>query len=73
MYVSTQIKELVNYLAQGRSDEEKASFTQPFDDALTTAEGQKPFEEDEDRRRKVVTQVLSEVKGLGSGSEIGKF
>lgn len=69
--VSTQIRELVNYLAQGRSDEEKASFTQPFEDALATAEGQKPFEEDEERRREVFEKVVPEVKGLGQGSERG--
>ncbi len=71
MYVFMQIRELVNYLAQGRSDEEKASFSQPFEDALATAEGQKPFEEDEGRRRAVFEKIVPEVKGLGQGSERG--
>lgn len=66
-----QIRELVNYLAQGRSDEEKAAFVQPFEEALTTAEGQKPFEEDEERRRKVLASVLPEVKSIGNGTDRG--
>ncbi|KAI0340745.1 PCI-domain-containing protein [Trametopsis cervina] len=64
-----QIRELVNYLAQGRSEEEKTSFVQPFEEVLATAEGQTPFEEDEGRRRTVLVKVLGEVKGLGSGNE----
>ncbi|KAI0685026.1 hypothetical protein BC835DRAFT_1291328 [Cytidiella melzeri] len=63
-----QIRELVNYLAEGLSDEEKASFIQPFADALVTSEGQKSFDEDEGRRKAVVVKVLGEVKGLGHGS-----
>ncbi|KAI0787178.1 hypothetical protein BC629DRAFT_1515435 [Irpex lacteus] len=59
-----QIRELVNYLAQGRSDEEKASFTQPLEDALATAEGQKPFEEDEERRRAVFEKVVRRSRDL---------
>ena len=68
-----QIRELVNYLAQGRSDEEKTAFVQPFEDILATPEGQKPFEEDEERRRVVLEKVVAEVKGLGQGSERGVF
>ncbi|KAI0089175.1 PCI domain-containing protein [Irpex rosettiformis] len=64
-----QIRELVNYLAQGRSDEEKATFIQPFENDLTISEGQPPLEEDEERRRAVLEKVVAEVKGLGQGSE----
>lgn len=66
-----KIRELVNCLAQGRSDEEKATFVQPFEEALTTAGGQKPFEQDEERRRKVLALLLPEVNSIGSGSERG--
>ncbi|GJE84538.1 PCI-domain-containing protein [Phanerochaete sordida] len=64
-----QIKELVNYLAQGRSDEEKAAFIQPFEDALTVKEGEKSLEEDAERRRNVLKLVLEQITGLGEGSE----
>lgn len=38
---------------------------------LKIAEGDKPLNEDEDRRRKAVGLVLNEVKGLGDGSNAG--
>ncbi|KAF7792843.1 hypothetical protein EIP86_003944 [Pleurotus ostreatoroseus] len=64
-----QIKELVEYLTQGQSDEEKAAYIQPFINALAIPEGQKPFAEDAARRKQVITLVLKEVKGLGEGTE----
>jgi translation initiation factor 3 subunit M len=64
-----QIQELVNYVVRNRSEEERASFIRPFQDALKTEEGKKPIEEDEVRRKKIFSMVLTEVKGLGEGSE----
>ncbi|KIP08329.1 hypothetical protein PHLGIDRAFT_69543 [Phlebiopsis gigantea 11061_1 CR5-6] len=64
-----QIKELVDYLAQGHSDEERATLLQQFQDALTVQEGRKPLQEDAERTKSVLTLVLAEVKGLGEGSE----
>jgi translation initiation factor 3 subunit M len=61
----------VNYLAQSRSEDERAGLLQQFEETLATAEGQKPFEEDEERRRSVVGEVLAQVKDLGQGSERG--
>ena len=61
----------MNYLAQGRSDEEKTGYVQSFEEILTTSEGQKPLEEDEERRRRAITLVLKEVNGLGGGSDKG--
>ena len=46
---------------------------QPFADLLETAEGDKPFEEDEPRRAKVFSAVLGEVKDLGDGSDKGRY
>ncbi|KAH9854993.1 PCI-domain-containing protein [Lenzites betulinus] len=63
-----QILELVNYLARTISEDGREAFIQPFQDAATTVEGQKPIEEDEDRRRKVLGSVLEQVKGLGDGT-----
>ncbi|KAH9938025.1 PCI-domain-containing protein [Fomitopsis serialis] len=64
-----QVRELVDYIARTRPEEERPLFVQPFADLLETAEGQKPIEEDEPRRAKVFTAVLGEVKGLGDGSD----
>ncbi|TFY64704.1 hypothetical protein EVJ58_g2437 [Rhodofomes roseus] len=63
------IRELVDYIARTRSEEERPLFVQPFADLLETTEGQKPIEEDEPRRAKVFTTVLGEVKGLGDGAD----
>ncbi|KAI9000684.1 PCI-domain-containing protein [Trametes punicea] len=64
-----QILELVTYLARTVPEDARTAYIQPFQDALTTAEGQKPIEEDEQRRRKVLSSVIEHVKGLGEGSE----
>ncbi|CAL1700389.1 unnamed protein product [Somion occarium] len=64
-----QILELVNYLALSLPEDQRPNYVQPFQDVLTTQEGQKPIEKDEERRRKALTLVLGEVKGLGEGSE----
>ncbi|KAI0832776.1 PCI-domain-containing protein [Trametes gibbosa] len=63
-----QILELVNYLARTISEDGREAFTQPFHDAVSTVEGQKPIDEDEDRKREVLGSVLEQVKGLGDGS-----
>ncbi|KAJ3537721.1 hypothetical protein NM688_g6635 [Phlebia brevispora] len=68
-----QIKELLDYLSRGQSEEEKAAFLQPFVDAFATPEGQKPLEEDEAKRKQLITLVLKEVKGLGDGKIEGFF
>ncbi|KAJ7228221.1 hypothetical protein GGX14DRAFT_412384 [Mycena pura] len=64
-----QIQELVNYIVRHRSEEERAAFIRPFQDALRTEPGKKPLGEDQERRRKLFSMVLAEVKTLGDGSE----
>ncbi|KAJ6616235.1 PCI domain-containing protein [Mycena sp. CBHHK59/15] len=64
-----QIQELVNYIVRNRSEEERAAFIRPFQDALKTDAGKKPLEEDDDRRRKLFSMVVVDVKTLGEGSE----
>ncbi|KAI9064881.1 PCI-domain-containing protein [Trametes sanguinea] len=64
-----QILELVSYLARSVPEDGRQAYIQPFQDALSTPEGQKPIEEDEERRRKVLASVIEQVKGLGEGSE----
>jgi translation initiation factor 3 subunit M len=66
-----QIQELVNYIVRNRSEEERAAFIRPFQDALKTEDGQKPLEKDEERRRKILSMVLSQVKVLGEGTDKG--
>ncbi|KAF8897764.1 hypothetical protein BD779DRAFT_1608279 [Infundibulicybe gibba] len=60
-----QIQELVNYIVRNRSEEERGAFIRPFQDAMRTEEGKKPLEEDEEKRRKVFTMILSEVRASG--------
>jgi translation initiation factor 3 subunit M len=62
----------VNYIARGKSEEEQTKFIAPFSDALITPEGGKPIEEDESRRKAVVTDVLVQVTSLGNGTEKGE-
>ncbi|KAH7105307.1 hypothetical protein BKA62DRAFT_689294 [Auriculariales sp. MPI-PUGE-AT-0066] len=64
-----QVRELVDYVSKPRVDEERTAFIRPFAEALATPEGEKPFGESVPRRRKVIELVLTEVKGLGEGSE----
>ncbi|KAK1223316.1 hypothetical protein PQX77_013793 [Marasmius sp. AFHP31] len=64
-----QIQELVNYIVRNRPEEDRATFIRPFQDALKTEGGQKRIDEDEDRRRKIISMVISEVKGVGDGNE----
>ncbi|KAJ6560455.1 hypothetical protein B0H19DRAFT_1147790 [Mycena capillaripes] len=64
-----QIQELVNYIVRNRAEEERTAFIRPFQDVLKTEPGKKPLEEDDDRRRKIFSMVLVDVKTLGEGSE----
>ena len=63
----------MNYVVRNQSDEDRAAFIKPFQDALKIEEGQKALEEDINRRRKIFSMVLNEVKGLGEGSEKGTY
>ncbi|KAG8968542.1 hypothetical protein FRC03_006942 [Tulasnella sp. 419] len=64
-----QIQELVNYLARGLGEEARVSFIKPFQEIITTQDDGTPISEDEERKRKVITLVLSEVKTLGEGND----
>ncbi|KAL4247025.1 translation initiation factor 3 subunit M [Abortiporus biennis] len=64
-----QILELVTYLARPLTEEERTAYIQPFQELVSTPEGQKPLSEDVDRQRTILNKVLAEVKGLGDGSE----
>lgn len=54
-------------------EEERADLRQPFDAILSTPEGGKPIEEDEERRKAALTLVVNETKRLQEGSEKGVF
>ena len=66
-----KIQELVKYLARPETDEARATFIRPFQDALFTPEGEASLADDEEKRRKVLKLVLAQIKGLGEGSDRG--
>ncbi|KAG5340416.1 hypothetical protein C0989_001656 [Termitomyces sp. Mn162] len=63
------IQELVNYIVRNRSEEERAAFIRPFQEALKKSEGRKSLEDDVERKRNIFKMVVVEVKGLGDGGE----
>jgi translation initiation factor 3 subunit M len=58
-------------LARGLVDESRITFIKPFSEGLVKDERQRPFDESPERRKKIISMVLAEVKGLGQGSERG--
>ncbi|KAF8530925.1 hypothetical protein JB92DRAFT_2854313 [Gautieria morchelliformis] len=64
-----QVQELAKYLARPQSEESRATFFRPFQDALAPAEGQASLSEDEEKRRNVLKLVLSQIKDLGEGND----
>ncbi|KAF8204770.1 PCI domain-containing protein [Pholiota molesta] len=64
-----QIFELLSYIGRNRSEDERASFVAPFQNALKPGEGKKPLDEDEPRRKLILSKLLQEVRGLGDGTD----
>ncbi|KAF9481875.1 PCI domain-containing protein [Pholiota conissans] len=64
-----QIFELLSYIGRNRSEDERASFVSPFQNALKSGEGKKPLDEDEPRRKLILSKLLQEVRGLGDGTD----
>ncbi|KAH9482943.1 Eukaryotic translation initiation factor 3 subunit M [Psilocybe cubensis] len=64
-----QILELLSYIARNRNDEDRTAFVAPFQNALKSGEGKKPIEEDENRRKLILSKLLVEIRGLGDGSD----
>lgn len=67
-----KILELVTYIAKSRPESAREAFRQPYDDTLKTEEGQKPLEEDLERRRHVFGKVVDAIDGLGEGPDRGE-
>ncbi|KAG6891681.1 hypothetical protein C0992_010084 [Termitomyces sp. T32_za158] len=67
MYIN--IQELVNYIVRNRSEEERAAFIRPFQDAFKAFEAQEPLKIDVEWKRRIFKMVLVEVKNLGDGTE----
>lgn len=61
----------MNYVVRNQSEEDRAAFIKPFQDALKTPQGGKPLEENVERRREIFSMILTQVKGYGEGSEKG--
>ena len=66
-----QIQELAKYLARTQSEDSRATFFRPFQDALVPSEGQSSLAEDEEKRRDALKLVLSQIKDLGEGNDRG--
>ncbi|KAF8514828.1 PCI-domain-containing protein [Hysterangium stoloniferum] len=64
-----QIQELLKYLARSESEETRVTFIQPFQEILSTSEGDPPLSEDEEKRKKVIKLLVAEIKGLGDGND----
>ncbi|KAG2108659.1 uncharacterized protein F5147DRAFT_612440 [Suillus discolor] len=64
-----QIQELVDYATRSSPGDERATASQSFRDIIKPAEGAKPIEEDQERKRNALTFVLDQTKSLGDGSE----
>lgn len=62
----------MDYLARGRSDEDRMGYIKPFVDALLPDEDKPGFDEDAARRRSVLEMVIARVNGLGEGNEKGE-
>ncbi|KAG6850642.1 hypothetical protein H0H93_010834 [Arthromyces matolae] len=63
------IQELVNYIVRNRSDDDRAAFIHPFQDALKSTGAGQPLEEDVERKRGIFKLLAAQVKGLGDGTE----
>jgi len=61
----------VNYIVRGRSDDTRAASIKPFQELLITRDGQTSLGQDVERRRKIISMVVSETKTIGQGSERG--
>ncbi|KAF5321762.1 hypothetical protein D9619_000587 [Psilocybe cf. subviscida] len=64
-----QVLELLSYITRNRSDEERAAFVAPFQNALKSGDGRKPIDEDENRRKLILSKLVQEIRGLGDGSD----
>jgi translation initiation factor 3 subunit M len=74
-----QIQELVDFLARSHPEDQRLIFIAPFQEVLKIEKdeenGSEPSEltqEVLDKRKKVVSMVITEVKGFGDGSEKGE-
>ncbi|KAF9236231.1 hypothetical protein BU15DRAFT_77205 [Melanogaster broomeanus] len=66
----SQIQELLQYTARSNPEDELNALLQSFRDIVTTEEGARPIEEDEDRQRRAFELVLNNTRGVGEGSDL---
>ncbi|KIK40666.1 hypothetical protein CY34DRAFT_806962 [Suillus luteus UH-Slu-Lm8-n1] len=64
-----QTQELVDYATRSSPEDERATALRLFQDIAKPAEGAKPNEKDQERRRNALIFVLDQTKSLGDGSE----
>ncbi len=63
----------MTYIARSKPEADRATFLRPFEENLKVPEGAKTLEEDENKRRTVIRNVVGAVKGTGEGTDRGAF
>jgi translation initiation factor 3 subunit M len=61
----------VDYATRSSPEDERATVLRSFQDIAKPAEGAKPNEKDQERRRNALIFVLEQTTSLGDGSEQG--
>lgn len=64
-----QVQELVDYATRSSPEDERATVLRLFQDIAKPAEGAKPNERDQERKRNALIFVLDQTTSLGDGSE----
>ncbi|KAL5530095.1 hypothetical protein ACEPAF_6352 [Sanghuangporus sanghuang] len=64
-----QIQELVDYVAQTKPESERGTFKESFINALKISVNQKTIDEDEGRKRDLISKVIDALDNLGDGPE----
>ena len=68
-----QLQELVEYLFRSQPEGARDAFKHSFAELVTTNDAQKPLAEDVARCRKAILRIVSEIHGLGDGTNKGAY
>jgi translation initiation factor 3 subunit M len=61
-----QVQDLVNYIVRNKAEEERSAAIQPFQESLRAE-----YSDEQEKKRKVIKQILDKVSGFGEGNEKG--
>ncbi|KAH8830307.1 PCI-domain-containing protein [Flagelloscypha sp. PMI_526] len=59
-----QVQDLVNYIVRNKAEEERSAAIQPFQESLRAE-----YSDEQEKKRKVIKQILDKVSGFGEGNE----